>query len=261
MLMSGDNLGSDWQLASWPVGPWRALTTTRTGGVSKGVYQGLNLAAHVGDAREAVARNRRLLSARVGRPRIQWLDQVHGVGCLQVDMSTATAVPEADAAWTTDSNVALAVLTADCLPVVFAHRDGGVIGVAHAGWRGLVSGVLTNTVYALPGEPGDYLAWIGPGIGMDAYQVGEEVAAAVSAMSHVGAEANAHLHRGKGHDATQSEKYQLDLAGLAAAQLGNLGVAQVYCDRVCTAGDPRFYSYRRDGATGRMATVVWLSPG
>jgi YfiH family protein len=256
---SGSGIGQTGLQASWPAGPYRALTTTRNGGVSKGAYAGLNLAAHVGDVKEAVARNRRMLSDTLGCDQIQWLDQVHGTRCLHAGPGTTMAVPEADAAWTTEPNLALAVLTADCLPVAFARRDGAAIAVAHAGWRGLVAGVLASVLQALPGEPAEYLAWIGPGIGVDAYEVGEEVAEAVRGMDNIGPAVDVHLHPGLHPGEGRPGKYQLDLAGVAAMQLGQLGVDAVFGERICTFSDPRFYPYRRDGLTGRMATVVWLA--
>jgi hypothetical protein len=259
-------MGEDWPAASWPGAPGRALTTTRAGGVSRGSYASLNLGAHVGDVNEAVARNRELLGSAIGVDRIQWLDQVHGTRCLAASLDTAfdtsldepKAVPEADAAWTADRGLGLAVLTADCLPVALCHRDGSAIAIAHAGWRGLVAGVLPATLRSLPGDPSEYRAWIGPGIGVDAYQVGAEVVAVVSAMSDIGGRADDFFFCSPGVSPGEGGRYQLDLAGLAAAQLAYLGVAEVLCERICSFSDQRFYSYRRDGVTGRMASVVWL---
>lgn len=247
-------MGEHWVWARWQTANARAVTTTRYGGFSQHAYAGLNLAAHVGDEYQAVVRNRQRLCQVIGLPHIQWLNQVHGSYCLQADMTTTALAPEADAAWTTQPGLALAVLTADCLPVVFCRRDGGAVGVAHAGWRGLVSGVLASVLRALPGEPAEYLAWIGPGIGVDVYQVGDEVAEAVRGMRNTGARADRYLHVSR----DRPGKYQLDLAGLAGQQLGYLGVAEVGGERICSFSDQRFYSYRREGSTGRMATVVWL---
>ena len=260
-------MGEDWPAASWPGAPGRVLTTTRAGGVSGGRYASLNLGAHVGDVNEAVARNRDLLGSAIGIDRIQWLDQVHGTRCVAVSSDTSfdtsfdmsKAVPEADAAWTADRGLGLAVLTADCLPVAFCHRDGRAIAMAHAGWRGLVAGVLSATVRSLPDDPSDYSAWIGPGIGVDAYQVGAEVVAAVSAMDDIGGPADDFYFCSPGGSPGEGSRYQLDLAGLAAAQLAHLGVAEVLSERICSFSDQRFYSYRRDGVTGRMASVVWLA--
>jgi YfiH family protein len=243
-----------WLWADLPVGFGRALTTTREGGVSEGRYEGFNLATHVGDVDAAVARNRALLGEGIGLERIQWLDQVHGTRCIEVVASTTDGVPQADAAWTTQRGLALAVLTADCLPVLFCRRDGGAIAVAHAGWRGLVAGVLPSVLRMLPGACGDYVAWIGPAIGVAAYEVGEEVAQAVLDMSDAGDSAAFCVPA----STTRVGKYQLDLAGLAARQLSYLGVAAVKGASVCSFTDQRFYSYRRDGSTGRMATLIWL---
>ena len=255
--MSGwtTSVREQWVAASWSAEFAQAFTTTCSGGVSKGAYAGFNLAAHVGDSKAAVARNRDMLGQRLGVQSVQWLNQVHGTVCLRSDLTTTPAPLEADAAWTEQPGVVLAVLTADCLPVVFCRRHGGAIAIAHAGWRGLVAGVLRNVLHALPGECSDYLAWIGPAIGVDAYQVGEEVADGVREMDDAGVRPDRYLSPNN----AQTGKYQLDLAGLATQQLFYLGVAEVSCERICSYGDRRFYSYRREGITGRMATVVWLA--
>ncbi len=253
MVVGISAVGEDWIWADWPRRVGAAVTTTRQGGHSEGVYAGLNLADHVGDARSAVARNRQALRREIGVERIQWLDQIHGTRCVYADGASAQTVPQADAAWTAEPNLALAVLTADCLPVVFAHRAGAAVAVAHAGWRGLVAGVLSSVLDALPGEPADYLVWIGPGIGVNAYEVGADVADAVRHMQNVGLGASSCLHPDR------PGKYRLDLAGLATLQLRHLGAGVVSAAPVCAFTDARFYSYRRDGVTGRMATLVWRS--
>lgn len=246
----------------WPAGV-RTLTTTRHGcgdgdlaGHSGGVYARMNLAAHVGDDPRAVRANRQALAAATGVQRVQWLDQVHGRRCIEAGAETAASVPEADAAWTGARGLGLAVLTADCVPVVICDRAGSLVAVAHAGWRGLVGGVLSSVLDALPAAPSELLAWIGPAIGPDAYEVGEEVVAAVAGLSDGG-----RLSRACARPGRALGKYQLDLFSLSESLLEQAGVPVVYCERLCTHSDARFYSYRRDGATGRMATLAWLSVG
>jgi polyphenol oxidase len=246
----------------WPAGV-RALTTTRGGpdasiagaaaGVSSGPYAHLNLAGHVGDAPDAVAANRQALAAAARLTAIQWLDQVHGTRCLEATAGTATAAPAADAAWTRSPGLAVAILSADCVPVVLTDRRGSLVGIAHAGWRGLVSGVLTSLLSALPAGPGDMLAWLGPAIGPGAYEVGEEVVEAIRALPDGG-----HLVKACARPAGAAGKFRVDLFVLAELLLRGAGVPLVLCDRLCTWSDQRFYSYRRDGTTGRMATLAWL---
>ncbi len=236
----------------WPAGV-RALTTNRQGpdgrwGPGLG---GWNLAAHVGDRQATVTANRTTLRASIGVQRIQWLTQVHGTRCLAADAATTVAAPEADAAWTCEAGLALAVLTADCVPVVLGHRRGTLVAVAHGGWRGLVSGVLERLVAALPAAPEDLVAWLGPAIGPAAYEVGEEVASAVRALPDGDALAGACLRRGR------PGRHYLDLFTLSECLLRRAGVPLVSTEALCTFSDRRFFSYRRDGATGRMATLAW----
>ena len=240
--------------ASWPV-PDRigAFTTTRSGGTSRGAYETFNLALHVGDDPDAVAENRRRLQARCRCDAVQWLTQVHGTRCLAATAGTASDPVEADAAWTSEPGLALAVLTADCLPVAFCAPEQGVVAVAHAGWRGLVAGVLQSTLDALPVAADQCHGWIGPGIGAAAYEVGEDVA---SAVTDLGAVAAGSLEPGRA-----AGKYQLDLRALASRMLTTAGLRSVSVDDRCTAMAPELYSFRRDGVTGRMATVVWLEAG
>lgn len=226
-----------------------AFTTTRAQGSSLAPYNEFNLAAHVGDDPQAVANNRQQLSEVIGIEKIQWLDQVHGTDVVKADRASVNSVPSADAAWTDSPGIGLAILTADCLPVVFAAADGCAVGVAHAGWRGLLNGVLEELLKAMPGTPGDYVAWIGPAISQSAYEVGEDVAAAVRRQPRV-----AGLSPGR-----VPGKFQLDLPQLASVIMKDLGVADVVSCGVCSSGDSRTYSYRRDGQTGRMATLAWIS--
>jgi hypothetical protein len=241
---------------AWPdtVG---ALTTTREfpDGASAMGLGGWNLADHVGDEATAVAANRRALAGRTGVVRVQWLAQVHGTRCVEANAQTVSTVPEADAAWTRERHLGLAVLTADCVPVVVCDRVGAVLGVAHGGWRGLVSGVLETLLTALPARAEHLVAWLGPAIGPDAYEVGEDVAAAVAALPD-GARLTATCLRPAGPG-----KHYLDLFTLSAQLLERAGVPVVTTERLCSYSDRRFFSYRRDGRTGRMVTLAWLRGG
>ena len=237
----------------------RVLTTTRTGGTSPAPFDSLNLADHVGDDPRCVRENRHRLVAGIGGLPIQWLAQVHGIEILEANADTVSRVPEADGAWTGASGLALAVLTADCLPIVIGGVSGSTFAVVHGGWRGLVNGVIPAALKALP-EPG-HAAWIGPGIGPGAYEVGAEVLQAVAELG--GDAASAILPAGDSVGAEASAgarvKGRLDLFTLAASQLHAAGIHRVTCERRCTYETPSLYSYRRDGVTGRMATIAWLA--
>jgi YfiH family protein len=239
----------------WPVlGRVKALTTTRQGGVSIGPYGlaghrpgGLNLGDHVGDDAKAVEHNRALLP---GPPPL-WLRQGHGDAV--VDVGQTQVSPEADAAIATEPGRACAVLTADCLPVLFADRQGRCVGAAHAGWRGLSLGVLEKTVGALRAAVPDaeLCAFLGPAIGPDSYEVGAEVAQLF--LRHDAAAAHA-LRAGE-----RSGQFFLDLYALARLRLHHLGISDVYGGERDTLIEAEvFYSFRRDGLSGRMASLVWL---
>lgn len=242
-----------------------AVATTRAGGVSAGPWESLNLGDHVGDAPAAVAENRERLRHRLGVHRVQWLRQVHGRDCVYVgsdsDDREATGVPTADAAWTDRGDVALGILTADCVPVVLAAPAQGIVGVAHAGWRGLVGGVLEALLAALPVKPSDLVAWLGPAIGPAAYQVDATVARAVLALpdgNALWARAAVEEHASIATD----PRFRLDLFALATLLLTRSGVPDVACERLCTHDDARFFSHRRATAsgaptTGRIATLAW----
>lgn len=251
--------GRDWFTPDWPLSDRVcAVTTSRTGGTSIDPYSSFNLATHVADSPVAVAANRQLLREHTGLSRVQWLDQVHGVAVISADSTSAATVPVADAAWTSTPGLGLAVLTADCLPVVFAAADGSAVAVAHAGWRGLLAGVLEQVYQQLPATAAGYLAWIGPAISARAYEVGEDVAESVRVFSLPDRTSSKPVDSGWLQPGRTVGKYQLDLAAMAGAQLLALGVRSVYYSGVCSAGSTLTYSYRRDGVTGRMATVVWL---
>jgi YfiH family protein len=239
---------NNWLKPDWPA-PARvnACVTTRDGGFSLPPFEGLNLGSHVGDDPLAVDRNRQVLTSTLAcRP--AWLSQVHGVHVVQADPAR---VDEADASWTAEPGVASAVLTADCLPALFCDRAGSKVAAAHAGWRGLVNGVLEATldVLALPAD--DVLVWLGPAIGPAAFEVGPEVREAFVA-SHPEADQAFRPSVNEG-------KYMADIYQLARIRLAARGIQAVYGGGFCTVSDPRFYSYRRASRTGRFASLVWLS--
>lgn len=237
--------------ADWPAPPGvRALTTLRHGlGVSPAPFDTFNLGSRCGDEAGAVAENRRQLDAALTLPSSpRWLRQVHGTA---VTREPGFDEPEADAAVTSTPGVVLAILTADCLPVVFAARAGGELAIAHAGWRGLCAGVLEATVAAMRTPAQELIAWLGPAAGPQAYEVGEEVFAAFRAR-----DARARM----AFLATRPGHWRVDLYTLARQRLLDAGVGEVHGGGLCTISEPaRFFSHRRDGRSGRMATLAWRS--
>lgn len=237
----------------------RAVVTMRAGGVSAAPMEALNLATHVGDLPEAVRENRRRLRAAAGLPREpRWLRQVHGTRVADLDALPEDGEPEADAAVTARPGTVCAVLTADCLPVLFAAADGSAVAVAHAGWRGLAAGVLDSTVASLRARstPGVTLqCWMGPAISARHFEVRDDVR---DTFLGAGADAAvAFTHGRTGH-------WQCDLARLARQRLMALGVADIGDSACCTyAEEARFFSHRRDvqhrgfAGTGRIATLIW----
>lgn len=236
---------------NWPSLPpgLRMAASTRAGGVSRAPYQALNLGDHVGDAVEAVAENRRRFVAAGGLPREPaWLRQVHGIAVHRLDATTAAGAV-ADACWTDAPDQPCAILTADCLPVLFADREGRCVAAAHAGWRGLVAGVLEATVAALPVPPTRLTAWLGPAIGPDAFQIGAEVREAFLAQ----------YPADRVHFRQDGARWRADLFALARARLNRLGITDLHGGGLCTWSDARrFHSYRRDGVCGRMACAIWI---
>jgi len=227
----------------------RACTTTRIGGVSEGAWAGLNLGDHVADDPQAVADNRARLAAQLGLPgEPQWLSQVHGT---QVHLP-GQPLACADACFDDRPGYVCAVLTADCLPVLMCNAAGTRVAAAHAGWRGLLAGVLEHTAAAFDDPPEQIMAWLGPAIGPAAFEVGDEVRADFVA------ETVASARHFQPHGATH---WLADLYGLARDRLAGVGIRQVSGGDLCTFSDPaRFFSYRRDGVTGRMASLIWLTP-
>jgi YfiH family protein len=228
-----------------------AAFTTRRGGVSRAPWKSFNVASHVGDAPADVAANRAQLRSSLDLPaEPAWLNQVHGVEVALLDTpAEAGMAVTADAAVTRDAGRVCVVMVADCLPVLLASRDGGVIAAAHAGWRGLAAGVLERTIAAMEVEGAQISAWLGPAISPRHFEVGDEVRAAF--VDSDGGAAGCFEHNDRG-------RWQADLAGLARRRLSRLGVTNLSGGEWCTyADDERFYSHRRDGKGGRMAALLW----
>lgn len=243
-----------WITPDWPAPKQvRALSTTRNGGHSIVPYASFNLSDYVGDVSAAVAMNRAQLRAQAGLPaEPRWLRQVHGTRVLDLDISaTESTMPtEADAAVTTRHGVVCAVQTADCLPVLLCDLVGTRVGVVHAGWRGLANGVIEAALAHLDTPAAQILAWLGPAIGADAFEVGDDVR---DAFVNAAAEASECFR------AHTPGKWHADLYALARLRLQRAGVAQIYGGGWCTVSNVQeFFSYRRDGVTGRMATLIWL---
>lgn len=240
----------DWIVPDWPAPERvRAAVTSRSGGVSHGPYSSMNPADHVGDEPAAVAANRHRLEQRLQLPAAPvWLQQVHGTTA--VDAAAAGGVVQADAAYACQPGVVCAVLTADCLPLLLCDRVGTRVAAAHAGWRGLAAGVIEQTVAAM-GLPGDeLLAWLGPAIGPAAYRVGGEVRDTFVAHDPRAAAA---------FESVADGSWQADLYQLARQRLADCGVHAVSGGDHCTFTESgRFFSYRRDGVTGRIASLIWL---
>ncbi|MBE2293888.1 MAG: peptidoglycan editing factor PgeF [Phycisphaerales bacterium] len=226
-----------------------AVSTTRHGGVSAPPYASLNLAEHVGDDPRCIAENRRRLTSVMGfAAEPAWLEQVHGIQVVAAE--TVERPVAADAAWTRVVSQPCVVMTADCLPVLLCDRLGTVVAAAHAGWRGLAGGVIAATVTRMEVSPATLLAWLGPAIGPDVFEVGEEVRAAFLALD---AEAEGCFRP------SPAGRWLADIYELARRQLRALGVAAIYGGDCCTVSEPeRFFSYRRESRTGRMATLIGL---
>ena len=246
---------------NWPAAPQiGAFCTTRAGGVSKAPFDSLNLGRYVKDEAAAVSENRARARALLPAEPV-WLKQVHGTRVWDADLAHTEAIIEADAAVTSKPNTVLTVMAADCLPVLICSPDEGVIGAAHAGWRGLLGGVLENTVDAMQAKTGlnnagQYLAWLGPAIGPRAFEVGEEV----RAEFHEHAQKYALPSPAKAFVAVDNKpgKYWADLYQLARQRLLSKGLTHIYGGEFCTVRDQAdFFSHRRDGLSGRFAAFIW----
>ncbi|WP_411385663.1 peptidoglycan editing factor PgeF [Pseudomonas sp. MPB03] len=238
---------SDWLIPDWPA-PARvkACVTTREGGASLAPFDSLNLGDHVGDDPTAVAENRRRLTDPFAITPA-WLQQVHGIVVVEAD---PTQVATADASWTATPGIACTAMTADCLPVLFCNRAGTRVAAAHAGWRGLANGVLEATLDSLAVPADEILAWLGPAIGPQAFEVGPEVREAFIAQLPQAAQAFV--------ASPNAGKCLADIYALARLRLAARGITAVYGGGFCTVTDPRFFSYRRNPRTGRFASLIWI---
>ncbi|MDD2832976.1 MAG: peptidoglycan editing factor PgeF [Methylotenera sp.] len=228
----------------------KALQTTRAGGVSKGAYASLNLGTHVADDPVAVDKNRQLLSQYLPSEPV-WVNQVHGVEV--IDAAISNCLQNADASFTTKKNVVCVTMTADCLPVLLCDKQGSVVAAVHAGWRGLCDGVIEAAIQKMQVAPTEILVWLGPAIGPDAFEVGDDVRA-----QFIANDAQAELAF-----KPLAGKWLCNMYTIAKQRLSRLGVEQVFGatvnDDFCTYTDhSRFFSFRRDQSTGRMATMIWL---
>ncbi|HUF20402.1 MAG TPA: peptidoglycan editing factor PgeF [Burkholderiales bacterium] len=240
----------DWIVPHWPAAATvRALITTRAGGSSRGPYKSLNLGNRVNDSADAVAANRAILRSLLpAEP--AWLNQVHGTRVVEADAVTTPV--EADASFTRSPGTVCTMLVADCLPVLLADRHGSVVAAVHAGWRGLAAGVIESAIAAMTCPPDQLIAYLGPAIGADAFEVGEDVRQAF--LSHDSLARQAFRPHAP-------DKWLADLFLLARQRLAASGVSAVYGGGLCTFSDPqRFFSHRRDRVTGRMAALIWLAP-
>jgi hypothetical protein len=239
----------DWIVPDWPAPPRvHAVITTRTAGVSTGAYASFNIGDLTDDDPAAVQENKRRLDALLPGP-VRWLRQVHGARVVAAE--DVSGVIEADGAHTAQPGVVCAVKIADCMPVLLCDESGHKIGAAHAGWRGLSRGVVENTVNAMGVDPATLLAYLGPAIGPTAFEVGDDVFEAFTRTDAGAREAFKPLRHGK---------WLADLFTLGRRRLARAGVGRVFGGGDCTVSDPRrFFSYRRDEVTGRMAALIWIA--
>ena len=235
--------------ADWPAPKnIQALTTTRTGGVSQGVFQSMNLADHVDDNPAHVKKNREILTDTLNIKSPVWLQQVHGVNA--VDSLTAPHHCKADAIFSNQPGEVCNVLTADCLPLLFCNQQATTVAAAHAGWRGLADGVIESTVDAMQQNNQDIMVWLGPAIGPECFEVGQDV---------FGAFVSKDKNADKAFTRIDNEHYLADIYYLARLVLTRLGIKQIYGGGLCTFSDEeRFYSFRRNPVTGRMASMIWI---
>ena len=238
---------SDFIIPEWPApSNIKAIQTTRSGGISVAPYDSLNLGSHVQDDTLAVAKNRQFISKYLPSEPV-WLNQVHGVDV--IDAAKSTNVQDADASYSKNKNVVCVTMTADCLPVLLCNKQGNAVASIHAGWRSLCNGVIEVTIKEMGVEPEDLMAWLGPAIGPDAFEVGGEVREAFIAKDNQAEMAFV----------ASGNKWLGDLYLIAKQRLNKQGVNQIYGGKECTYSNPsRYFSFRRDGVTGRMATMIWF---
>jgi polyphenol oxidase len=240
-------LSKSFIIPDWPAPSHiQAIQTTRVGGVSVAPYDSLNLGDHVKDNAHHVAKNRQLLNAFVPSEPV-WLNQVHGVRV--IDAAYSSCLESADAAYTTKANVVCVTMTADCLPILLCDIQGTVVAAVHAGWRSLCDGVIEATVEAMQVEAKSLMAWLGPAIGPNAFEVGNDVRSQFIMQDANAAKAFK----------PKADKWLGDLYQIARLRLQRLDINAIYGGGECTYSDPtQFFSFRRDGDTGRMATLIWI---
>lgn len=229
----------------------KAFSTTRNGGVSQAAFASLNLAHHVGDDAELVKKNRELLKTALQLPSEPfWISQVHGVNVVEIGIEKHSSPITADASYTRQTNAVCVILTADCLPILICDRKATIVAAIHAGWRGLAAGVIEQTIKALNISGDQLLAWLGPAIGPDKYEVGEDVLEKFIAI-----DSQAEI----AFKSSSSNRWLANMYLLAKQRLISCGITAIYGGDYCTHSDEkRFFSYRRDKLTGRMATGIWL---
>ena len=247
-----DDSGLTWLEPVWSApSNIRAVSTTRVGGGSAGPYHALNLGVHVGDNPETVTANRQQLAEALSLSNEPvWLNQIHGCDVVELPADIGS---NADASWADEAGNVCVVMTADCLPVLICNAAGTEVAAAHAGWRGLCDGVIESAINRFTSPPNELLVWLGPAIGPQAFEVGAEVREAFMAQDEKAASAIV---------AGQGDKWMADIFALARMRLQRAGINSVYGGGICTYSDEeRFFSYRRDGVTGRMATMIWIERG
>ncbi len=236
--------------ANWPApNHIKAITTTRNGGQSIAPYDSLNLGDHVGDDPVLVTSNRQILIKNAYLPSEPlWLKQTHSINA--IDANQWQPEVEADAIMSNSPNIVCAVMTADCLPVLITDRTGSQVAAVHAGWRGLQAGIIENTLAKFKAPPSEIMVWLGPAIGPRAFEVGPEVRAAFLAVDPLAESVFVSTH---------ADRYLADIYQLARRRLTARGITAIYGGDYCTFGEKqRFFSFRRDGVTGRMATLIWI---
>ncbi|WP_432454284.1 MULTISPECIES: peptidoglycan editing factor PgeF [unclassified Agarivorans] len=237
-------------LVEWPCPPnVRAIFSDRLGGVSQAPFDSFNLGDHVGDARRAVQQNRVAFQAEMP-DQVCWLKQIHSTQVVDASLS-GSQMAEADASVSDQPGAVCVVMTADCLPILLCDKQGRVVAAVHAGWRGLANGIIENTIAKMKVAPKQVMAWMGPAIGPSAFEVGEEVK-----QAFVDSHSEAYLAF---TPSNKANKYFADIFMLAEQRLTQAGLTAVYSERCCTyRSAQQFYSYRREGLTGRMAAAIWL---
>lgn len=238
--------------AIWPAPKnIKSFTTTRKGGVSQLPFNSFNLAYHVNDNSEFVTRNRELLHKQLPNDAV-WLEQIHSNKVIEIfSSSDLSSIEQADALFTKQANIPLAIMTADCLPILLTDTKGSQIAAIHGGWRGLAEGIIENTLVYFDCKPSQIIAWLGPAIGPENFEVGQNVVDAFSDMNIN----YAHGFKGKGNG-----KFFADIFFLAKELLNKSGVSFISSEQRCTFNESElFYSYRREGKTGRMASLIWIS--